>query len=212
MGYGYSKYNQGPIIPLETIPKEELAQAMEDFSDGSEGLKACLGMMWSHHLKTQACASGREDSFEEAYILMDSGADLFSYLSDDVIQNETVALSCDKENRQCITIVGPLLNKNFIFFRLAKDIASGKKQNGALLQKKVGKELPMEWRVHGMVYHMLKDCIPQAGPLRRVRIRTLMKELNVGSLEQQNRIIGDCYRELSYFHQNDNLDVQRLER
>ena len=197
-----SKYNQGPIIKLDDIPKDELGQALNDFAEGSLGLKKCLSVMWKNDLKTLACCAGNENSFEEAYILMDENNDVFSYLSDEILLSDMVSISCDERNRQLIVFVGPTIYKEQYFNILANDILSGIKHNKQNLKNKIGKPLPQEWKVHGIVYQMMQDLIPKVGSIKKMKIMSLCKRLNEGTLPQQKTIIQECYRELALAQQN----------
>ena len=192
-----SKYNQGPIINLDDIPSDEINQALNDFSEGSPGLKKCLSIMWKNKLKTLACCAGNKNSFEEAYILMEEDIDFFSYLSDELLLSNMVSIFCDQKNRQSIVFIGPEIYKEKYFNILANDILSGVKHNMKTLNDKIGKPLPQEWKVHGIVYQMMRDIIPTVGPIKRMKIMSLCKLLNKSTLEQQKTIIQECYKELA---------------
>ena len=192
-----SKYNNGPMVKLDSIPRNEIDKALDEFSEGSEGLRFCLSIMWSNGLRTAACCSGHESSFQEAYILMDDNVDIYSYLSDELLTSDMVSISLNKDNNQAIHFVGTRKNKEHFFFTLAKDIATGKKQNANLVRNKIGRPINQEWLVHGFVYSMLRDNLQKVGPIKRIKLATLCKQLNEGSMEQQRRVIGDCYKELA---------------
>lgn len=114
------------MIKLDDIPKDEIFQALNDFSESSEGLKRCLSVMWKNNLRTIACCAGDEDSFDEAYIMMDENIDMFSYLSDELLFSDMVEISF-KNNSQVIAFIGPSSYKEKLFNILANDIMSGKK-------------------------------------------------------------------------------------
>ena len=44
---------------------------------------------------------------------------------------------------------------------------------------------------------MSGDNLQKVGPIKRIKLATLCKQLNEGSMEQQRRVIGDCYKELA---------------
>ena len=95
-----TKYNHVAPIDLDTIPKEELEQALMEFAEGSLGLEKCLREMWKNGLKTIACCAGNNNPYEIAYIAMAEGVDIFSYLSSNLLSNDMVAL--ESENNQVI--------------------------------------------------------------------------------------------------------------
>ena len=194
---GNKNYNLGPMIKLEDIPKEDYEKALDDFSEGVIGLRNCLIIMWKHNLKTIACTPGKENSFKEAYILMDTNVDIFSYLSEDILLSDMVSISCNKDNRQAIHFVGTDENKEYYFNTITRDILTGKKDNARLVQEKLGKPINQDWQVHGIVYGMLKDLIPNVGPVKRLRLFCLCRKLNEGTMEEQKAIINDCYKELA---------------
>lgn len=190
-------YNSGPMFNLDDIPKEDLNRALNEFSDGSPGLKKCLTTMWNNNLKTLACKPGNNDGFDEAYILMEENIDLFSYLSDELLLNDMVAIFHDEYNRQSIRFIGPIIYKERFFNILSRDIITGKKHNEQNLKEKINKPIPQEWRVHGLVFQMLKDLIPTVGPIKRIKLQLLCNQLNEGTIIDQRRIIQTCYRELA---------------
>ena len=204
-----TKYNNGPIIKLDDIPQEDIIQALNDFSEGSTGLKRCLSVMWKNNLKTLACCAGNEDSFEEAYILMNENVDLFSYLSDRLLLNDMVSISCDKYNRQSISFIGPSTYKEHFFAILADDILSGKKQNVQNIRNKINKPIPQDWKIHGIVYQMMKSMIPTVGPIKRIRLLSLCRQLNESTLEQQKKIIQKCYNELAQVQQQNEVNKRK---
>ena len=192
-----SKYNSGPMIDLNSIPSEEKERALDEFSEGSQGLRFCLSMMWDKGLKTAACCSGHESSFHEAYILMDNGVDIYSYLSGELLSSDMVSISLNRDNNEAIHFVGTQKDKEHFFFLLAKDIATGKKQNAQQVRDKLGRPINQEWLVHGIVYNMLRDNLSKVGPIKRIKLASLCKQLNGGSMEQQRRIMDSCYKELA---------------
>lgn len=194
-------YNQGPMIKLQDIPSENMSQALKDFSEGSEGLEICLRTMWNNNLETIACCAGNENSFERAYILMDKGVDIFSFLSEELLTNDMVSIT-SKDSRQSISFGGRVQEKEEYFKTLAEDIISGKKDNEHLLQDKVGKPLSEDWTKKGMVYTMLNNAIPKVGPIQRKKLEDLCKALNDGTVEEQDRIMPECYKELASIVQN----------
>lgn len=194
-------YNQGPMIKLQDIPPEDMSQALKDFSEGSEGLEICLRTMWNNNLETIACCAGNENSFERAYILMDEGVDIFSFLSEELLSDDMVSI-ISKDNRQSISFGGRVQEKEEYFKTLAEDIISGKKDNEHLLQDKVGKPLSEDWIKKGMVYTMLNNAIPKVGLIQRKKLEDLCKALNDGTVEEQDRIMPECYKELTSIVQN----------
>jgi len=149
-----TKYNHVAPIDLDTIPKEELEQALMEFAEGSLGLEKCLREMWKNGLKTIACCAGNNDPYEIAYIAMAEGVDIFSYLSSNLLSNDMVAL--ESENNQVIRFAGFEENKEKLMFMLAEDISTGKKNNMKQVKEKMGKPINLEWQKEANIYYMRK--------------------------------------------------------
>ncbi len=149
-----TKYNHVAPIDLDTIPKEELEQALMEFAEGSLGLEKCLREMWKNGLKTIACCAGNNDPYEIAYIAMAEGVDIFSYLSSNLLSNDMVAL--ESENNQVIRFAGFEENKEKLMLMLAEDISTGKKNNSEQVKEKIGKSINSEWKKEANIYYMRK--------------------------------------------------------
>lgn len=209
MNKNYSKFNNGKMIKLEDISKNELMQALNDFSEGFISLKKCLSAMWANELNTIACCAGTESSFDETYIMMDTGIDLFSYLSDDILSSDLVSIDYNLDNRQVISIIGPIKNKEILLDKLVSDILSGKKRNDHLIQQKIGKKWSREWQVNAMVYNMLKDSISKLNFMDRIKAISLIRKLNETTIEQQKELIQSCYSLLALIHSKEVCSKKR---
>lgn len=132
------KYNHVVPIDLDNIPKDEIKLALKEFSEGSFGLETCLSIMWKNNLKTKACCAGEYGDYDEAYILMDEKVDLFRYLSEDLLNNDMVAIE-KIYDKQRISFCGTIDEKEQLLKELANCIMSGKKNHDQLVQKKLKK-------------------------------------------------------------------------
>lgn len=149
------KYNHVAPIDLDTIPVNEREQALKEFAEGSIALEKCLRTMWEHGLKTHACCAGEESDYDEAYISMAEGIDIFSFLSPDLLASDMIALENDC-NRQVIRFGGIREIREHFMQRVAQDIVNGKKDNIYFVQNKIGKSLNEAWRKESRIYHMRK--------------------------------------------------------
>ena len=138
------KYNYGEPIDMDTIPISDTNIALHDFASGSRGLEICLRTMWMHGLKTHSCYPGNNNVFDIAYIVMAENEDVFSYLSSDFLNDESIRISIE-DNRQVISFSGNYGEKSSEMIMLAQNILTGKKNNGDLLKEKIGKPFPTGW-------------------------------------------------------------------
>lgn len=153
----YNNHNR-PLY-LDSIPNEDLEEALKDFSEGSLELMECLRILWSNNIKTFACCKGDhvylgEDSgstYGEAYICMEEGYDAFSYLSEGLINNEMIELY-DDHNKQTIYFYGK--DKNNLIKQFGNDVLTGKKNNMELLKEKIGKSVSNENLIESLKYRL----------------------------------------------------------
>lgn len=136
------KYNHVVPVDLDNIPKDEIKLALKEFSEGSFGLETCLSIMWKNNLKTKACCAGEYGNYDEAYILMDEKVDLFRYLSEDLLNNDMVAIE-KIYDKQRISFCGTIDEKEQLLKELANCIIAGKKNHDQLVQKKLKKVIVM---------------------------------------------------------------------
>lgn len=140
-----SKYNYGEPIPLDLIPIEDTELALKEFANGSIGLEKCLRIMWMHGLRTYASYPGGKNTFDIGYIVMEEGEDVFSYLSEEFLNDDRIRIDIVDE-RQEIKFSGSLGEKEGALLFLAREIDSGrKKDNSELLLKKIGEPYPNGW-------------------------------------------------------------------
>ena len=55
-----SKYNNITSIPIESIPKEELAQAIHEWAEGDEAMERLLWSCYNHGIETSGCHAGAD--------------------------------------------------------------------------------------------------------------------------------------------------------
>ena len=55
-----SKYNHIKSIPIESIPKEEIAQAIREWAEGDEAMEKLLWACYYNGIKTSGCHAGAE--------------------------------------------------------------------------------------------------------------------------------------------------------
>lgn len=134
-----TKYNRIVPIKLEKIPTSELFQALKEFSEGSIGMEVCLKEMWINNLVTHACCIGHDD-FDLAYIAMRENIDLFKYISEELLENDNIAIEFSY-GRQVIRFLGTKEEKETLFYKLAADIKAGIKNNEHIIENKIGKTL-----------------------------------------------------------------------
>ena len=140
-----SKYNYGVAIPLDSIPIEDTERALEEFSDGSNGLNKCLRVMWMNGLKTHSSYPGEKNSFDIGHIVMEENEDIFSYLSQEFLNNERIRIDI-VDNRQVIRFAGSSPEKEGALLFLTREIQSGKKKNNSqLILDKIGEPFPDSW-------------------------------------------------------------------
>ncbi len=139
-----NKYSNKGHIDLDDIPISDTLKALGDFSNGSRGLEICLRIMWQHGLKTYSCYPGDRDVFDIGYIVMAEDEDVFSYLSEKLLSDESIRIDIENE-RQVIKFLGSWGEKNSVMVNLAQDILTGKKNNSSLISSKIGQPLPTSW-------------------------------------------------------------------
>ena len=140
-----SKYNYGVPIPLDEIPIEDCERALNDFAAGSPALSKCLREMWMHGLKTYSCNPGEKDIFEIGHIVMEENEDIFSYLSEEFLNDERIRIDII-DNRQEIKFSGSIPEKEGAMLFLTREIQSGRKHNNEeLILAKIGEPFPTEW-------------------------------------------------------------------
>ena len=138
------KYNYGESIDMDTIPISDTIIALHDFASGSRGLEICLRTMWMHGLKTHSCYPGNNNVFDIAYIVMAENEDVFSYLSDEFLNNDDIRINIE-DNRQVIKFAGNQGEKSSGMILLAQNILTGKKKNSDLVLEKIGEPFPTGW-------------------------------------------------------------------
>ena len=139
-------YNIKFVVPLSTIPLEDRNKALKDFAEGSFGLKQCLGTMWMKGLNTIACCPGRHGSYNSGYITMEPGVDLFSYLSNETLENGMVKLWISY-GRHVVGFAGTRKKRERILLQLQQDIISGKKDNSEEVFEKLCQNYPTSYLV-----------------------------------------------------------------
>ena len=185
----YTKYNHVAPIDLDTIPEEEKEQALIEFAEGSIGLEKCLRVMWNNNLKTHACCAGNDEIFDEAYIAMAEGVDLFSYLSENLLNEKMIVL--EQEERQTIRIAGSEELKEKLLLMIALDITNGKKNNNDLLKEKIGKPFPLEWIKESRRYSMQNEGLSEkeiAFELKGIELNRIME---YGTQEEKEKIMPE---------------------
>ena len=148
-----SKYNYGEHIPLDSIPISDT-----NIADGSRGLEICLRVMWMYGLKTYSCYPGNKDIFDIAYIVMEENEDVFSYLSEEFLNDEGIRIDI-VDNREVIRFSGNLGEKDSEMILLAQNILSGKKKNSHILHEKIGLPFPDSWVRVIQFYDSNKDLM-----------------------------------------------------
>ena len=138
-----TKRVKGASIAVKLIKNSE--KALDDFAAGSPALKICLRVMWMHGLKTHSCNHGEQNTFAIGHIVMEEGEDVFSYLSEEFLNDERIRIDI-KDNKQEIKFSGNAGEKEGAMLFLAREIQSGKKkQNATLISEKIGEPFPTEW-------------------------------------------------------------------
>ncbi len=139
-----NKYNISVPLDLDDLTELDKELAVVEFAEGLTGLEVCLRAMWKAGLKTSACCAGNHSPYESAYIMMDKKVDLFSYLSEESLNDEMLKL--EKSGKyQVIRVAGGEEKKNEVLIRISSDILSGKKDNTDQVQEKLRKSFPTWW-------------------------------------------------------------------
>ena len=139
------KYNCGEHISLDLIPIEETELALIEFSNGSLALSKCIRVMWMHGLKTYSANPGNKSTFTIGHIVMEKGEDVFSYLSEEFLNDERIRIDI-VDGRQEIKFIGTIPEKEGAMLFLTKEIQKwNRKDNSNLLEKKIGEPFPTEW-------------------------------------------------------------------
>ena len=140
-----SKYNYGEPISLDTIPIEDTEQAIKEFADGSLGLEKCLRTLWMYGIRTYSCYHGGKNTFDIGYIVMDEGEDVFSYLSEEFLNDERIRIDI-VDNMQRIKFAGSIPEKEGALLFLAREIDSGRKKvKSDFILDKIGEHYPNGW-------------------------------------------------------------------
>ncbi len=152
------KYNYGEPIDLDSIPIDECELALQEFAQGSRGLEMVLRIMWMHGLKTHSCYPGNDNIFDIGYIVMAEGEDVFCYLSDEFLNDDSVRINIE-DNRQVIQFSGNYGEKNSEMIMLAQNILTGRKKNSELVKEKIGLPFPTGWVRKIQFYDSNKDLM-----------------------------------------------------
>lgn len=183
-----------PPIDIETIPHNEINQALKEFADGSKALEECLKIMWLKELKTHACSPGDDDQYNAAYISMTPGADLFSYLSKNTIENENIVLEL-YDNQQVIRIYGQKEIKETLLKCITNDISTGIKEDKALLKNKLISELDKK------LFNELKFFAGMSDEEIKARGEQINYILDNGTEEEVESIMPEFYEYVRYTNQ-----------
>lgn len=139
------RYDIGHHIDLDDVAINNTELALKEFSRGSKALSICLRVMWMFGLKTYSCNPGEKNSFDIGYITMEENEDVFSYLSEELLNDEKIRIDV-KDNRQIIKFSGTTPEKEGVMLMLAREIQSGRKKgNYKLVEEKIGESFPTEW-------------------------------------------------------------------
>ena len=139
-----NKYNISIPLDLDDLTDEDKELAVVEFAEGLPGLERCLRTMWKAGLKTSACCAGNHEPYESAYIMMDRKVDIFSYLSEESLNEEMLKLEVSGKY-QVIRVAGDEDKKNEVLVRIASDVLSGKKDNKEQVKEKLKKSFPTWW-------------------------------------------------------------------
>ena len=187
-----TKYNHVAPIDLDTIPDYEKEQALKEFAEGSKGLENCLRAMWANNLKTHACCAGEQNDYDIAYIAMADGIDIFSFLSEELLSSDMIALEFNRDqNRQILRFGGTKEFKDKLMQKVADDILKGKKENDHLMQNKIGKGLNSEWLKEGRIYNMRKLGMSEEEIKYSERGLELNKIIETGTQEEVDAIMPE---------------------
>ena len=159
-------YNYGYIVPLSSIPEERREQALTDFSEGSEALKKCLKIMWNIGLNTIGCRIGVSEKYEEGYITMEEGIDLFKYLSSNVLDDDMVRLwvitnTETSKNKQVLIFAGSKERKEETLSHLAEDLLTGIKNNEEQVKKKMGQPFSATYLIDKKEFELRKSNLSE---------------------------------------------------
>lgn len=197
-----TKYNHVAPIDLDIIPAHEREQALREFAEGSLGLENCLRVMWANNLKTHACCAGEQDEYDIAYITMANGVDIFSFLSEELLSSDMVALEFEEDkNRQTIRFGGTKEFKDKLMQRVADDIINGKKSNAHLIQNKIGKGLNSEWLKEGRINSMRRLGMSEEEINYRERGIELNRILETGTPEEIDAIMPEFLERVNLINQ-----------
>ena len=194
------KYNHTAPIDLDTIPFEDKEQALIEFAEGSLGLEMCLRVMWDNNLKTHACCAGEQDEYDIAYIAMSQGVDVFSFLSDELLDNDMVVLELEND-RQTIRFAGLGDDKEHLMEKFARDISSGRKDNNFLVESKIGKNFPDEWLKQARIHDMVELGMTDEEIMFRERGIELEKILSYGTQEEIDAIMPEYVERVGLLNQ-----------
>ena len=139
-----NKYNISVPIDIDTLTPEAREEAVVEFAEGLIGLERCLRSMWQAGLKTCGCCAGTHKPYESAYIMMERKVDLFSYLSEETLNEEMLRI--ERYGKiEIIRVAGDENTKNEVLLKVSKDVLSGKKNNIELVNVKLKQDLPGWW-------------------------------------------------------------------
>ena len=156
-------YNYGQPISIDNLNKDDWIQAATDFSEGLDSLKQLLLCMWENGIKTFACCKGYHyinnsqngplDILYPTEIVLQQNNDVFSYLSEEIINSPYVKLGFEFE-KQLIYIYGE--KRDEILQKIIKDILSGKKNN-IIIYKEPQSKIRVESYVYGLRINGFSD-------------------------------------------------------
>ena len=139
------KFNLGKHISLDDIPLEECEMALLEFADGSLGLEKCLRLMWINGLRTYCCSHGEEHNYDIGHIVMDDNEDVFSYLSEEILNDNRIRIDI-VDGRQEIKFAGTPQEKEGAMLFLARELQRGKKKhNYDLVRERIGEPFIGQW-------------------------------------------------------------------
>lgn len=172
-----STYNNGFPSSINNLSEDEKKLAIKDFAEGSVELEECLLTMNMYGLNTRACCKGYHEiddillffldyynhnvdllalakCMNAPYIVCEKDADIFNYLSLELINNPNVLLAENEFGKE-IRFYGE--NCYQLIKILTRDIKSGKKNYQDEIRKKVNELQPPEFYYNSYVYGLIRN-------------------------------------------------------
>lgn len=172
-----NKYNNGFPLDIGNLSQQSKLESIKEFAENSEELEECLVTANINGLNTRACCKGYHEienislfilnyldkkadllalsrCINAPYVDFENDANIYSYLSTDLINNPNVVLEKNQYG-MCIRFYGENCYK--LIKLLTRDIKSGVKNNQDEIQRKLVEYPTPEFYYNSYLYGLVKN-------------------------------------------------------